>query len=121
MSNTVQAYKATITNHYVSESIHGCALHTFTVVIARPNKKNMTSLTVYHHNLINDECYKTLVEFIHSYLGGASKMDESGKASMKKGKVLQLRVKRMSDSNWDVARFLTWFDGAVNVSAANAA
>lgn len=121
MSNTAQAYKATITNHYASEHTLGGVLHTFTVVIARPNKKNMTSLTVYHHGLINDECYKTLVKFIHSYLGGASKMDENGKASMKKGKVLQLRVKRMFDSNWDIDRFLTWFDGAVNVSAANAA
>jgi hypothetical protein len=121
MSNLAQTYKATITNHYVSGSIHGGILQTFTVVMARPNKTNMTSLTVYHHGLINDDCYKTLIEFIHSYLGKASKLDENGKVSIKKGKILEIRVKKIFDTSWDVDRFLTWFDGAVNVSAANAA
>jgi hypothetical protein len=121
MTNQVQTFKATITNHYVSESIHGGMLHTFTIVIARPDKKNMTSQTVYHTGLINEECYKKLVEFIHCYLGGASKLDDSGKASMKKGKVLELRTRKVFDNDWNVENFLTLFDGAVHVSAANAA
>lgn len=121
MKNQVQTFKATITNHYVSEHTNGGALHHFTLVIARPDKKNMSSHTVYHHNFINDDCYKTLVLWIHSYLGGASKIDENGKASMKKNKVLELRVKKVFDNDWNTNALLDWFDGAINASAANAA